>query len=748
MGQAYGDSWYFSADPVFASNGVLETSRTTPSLDISPMVTGAVTDVFFARSVHAGELPLWNPHQGLGTPLLAEGHTTILDPLRWILVWLSDEPDTRTSWLAVLHLIMGALSVFLWMRASGISVAVSVAVAMPYTWIGSTLSYFRFPDLPAYMLAPLVMGCFELLLRRARLRDAFMAGAALALVVISSHPMCGALSLLTAGLFVAVRLLTDGLRRTQRKRTLWLVLAAVGTGVALSAPLWVPFLEYVRQSWSYPMDATTLAPDVFSAVSFLRPPHADRQDLAAMLMVCGAAGFVVPGRLRWPSLILVLVGLGYVYNLPPLAFLRGARRATMIFLPRYAHFIIALGAVGLTANFLQNIFHARRIQRRAAAFFCAVVAILVGVTCLGPTAPLWWPASLRTPQPLELPTWIRAGTAFAAGAVGAALVVCIGGRRRARTGTRNLAAIVLYGLALLEVGSKALDPIKPDERFHYDTTPALAFLREGTASGERVVGVGTQDTQRGKVPHIPNLGLVTGLDDVRAVQPLFIGRAHRLLQRTFRCPCFPTWLLLQDVPPPSPRGGELLSLLGVKYVLRRPDAWRGSGPPVYADANLVVERTDAQARAFVVHRARTAVSQDDAFTQLEGLNFADEVVIESADGALAFEGFEHGPEPDVVSWHRPSAMRTVLAVHASGPGYLVLSDAFYPGWRALVDGVEKPVLPADGPCAPCALSGVIAKWSLSTSHCLSVLDALFGSLPRPLGRRSGSCGGAGRSHPQ
>jgi len=118
------------------------------------------------------------------------------------------------------------------------------------------------------------------------------------------------------------------------------------------------------------MDAT-FDPDVFdkfSAVSFLRPPHADRQDLAAMLMVCGAAGFVVPGRLRWPSLVLVLVGLGYVYNLPPLAFLRGSSRFTQIFLPRYAHFIIALGAVWLTANFLQNVVHARRTQRGAAAF--------------------------------------------------------------------------------------------------------------------------------------------------------------------------------------------------------------------------------------------------------------------------------------------------------------------------------------------------------------------------------------------
>jgi len=40
--------------------------------------------------------------------------------------------------------------------------------------------------------------------------------------------------------------------------------------------------------------------------------------------------------------------------------------------------------------------------------------------------------------------------------------------------------------------------------------------------------------------------------------------------------------------------------------------------------------------------------------------------------------------------------RLTIGVHAARPAYLVLADAFAPGWRALVDGRPSPVLRADG----------------------------------------------------
>ena len=37
----------------------------------------------------------------------------------------------------------------------------------------------------------------------------------------------------------------------------------------------------------------------------------------------------------------------------------------------------------------------------------------------------------------------------------------------------------------------------------------------------------------------------------------------------------------------------------------------------------------------------------------------------------------------------------IKAMHAENPAYFVLSDAYFPGWKAYVDGKETPILKAN-----------------------------------------------------
>jgi hypothetical protein len=44
---------------------------------------------------------------------------------------------------------------------------------------------------------------------------------------------------------------------------------------------------------------------------------------------------------------------------------------------------------------------------------------------------------------------------------------------------------------------------------------------------------------------------------------------------------------------------------------------------------------------------------------------------------------------------RQDPERIEIDVTASGPGYLVLADTFFPGWQATVDRLSAPIHPAD-----------------------------------------------------
>ena len=125
---------------------------------------------------------------------------------------------------------------------------------------------------------------------------------------------------------------------------------------------------------------------------------------------------------------------------------------------------------------------------------------------------------------------------------------------------------------------------------------------------------------------------------------------------------------------------------------------------VSRDAAIAVfENTAAFPRAFVVAGARTAPNLGASFEELVHRPFRpDREVILAAD-----------TQPDVVarlagqSPHDPAdplgaaqvveyaTDRVRVEASASQPALLVLSDSFYPGWRAFVDGQEQPVLRGD-----------------------------------------------------
>jgi hypothetical protein len=140
----------------------------------------------------------------------------------------------------------------------------------------------------------------------------------------------------------------------------------------------------------------------------------------------------------------------------------------------------------------------------------------------------------------------------------------------------------------------------------------------------------------------------------------------------------------------------LLKLLNVRYVISRRELTR-AGSLVKREqlpGNVVYENADPQPRFFLVGRVRPAADGDRALRLLCAPEFdpRTEAVVEGAS-----PGEVLGEPPGAVAGggsvrvERYGAQQVVLDVEAEHRGFLVTSEAFYPGWKASIDGQEAPL---------------------------------------------------------
>jgi Bacterial membrane protein YfhO len=146
----------------------------------------------------------------------------------------------------------------------------------------------------------------------------------------------------------------------------------------------------------------------------------------------------------------------------------------------------------------------------------------------------------------------------------------------------------------------------------------------------------------------------------------------------------------------EPTLAKMLRLFNVRYVLSvvplrsaalRAIARSGEGVEVY-------EVRDPQPRAFVVGEAVYAASDVEVLRVLTAPDFdtTNQAVVAAADLRLPADA---GSSTNVRVVDRGN---TELTLHASlaRPGLLVVSEGYYPGWRAEVDGVAAAIVPTNG----------------------------------------------------
>jgi len=105
----------------------------------------------------------------------------------------------------------------------------------------------------------------------------------------------------------------------------------------------------------------------------------------------------------------------------------------------------------------------------------------------------------------------------------------------------------------------------------------------------------------------------------------------------------------------------------------------------------IYENRKVLPRAFVVHQAEIVADEDEALARLADDTFdpARQVIL---DQGTPLDGGQAQSSVRVLDYS-PEKVR--LQVETDGPAYLVLSDAYYPGWTAQVDGQPATIQRAD-----------------------------------------------------
>ena len=656
-------------------------------------------------------LPLWSPDVGGGQPLLAKQQTAALYPLNLPAIvfpfWES------LAWIMALKLLVAGLGAFLFCRRLALGTAPSLLAGVAFGLGSYVVVWAEHPHVNVYVLLPWLLLATEALCGRGDRRAAVGLAALVGLSCLGGHPPSVLVVMLGVLAYAAFRILALRHDRTLSGREL-AARAAFGVGgcalgTALGGIVVIPFIEILGQSRDI---ARAGDQQPFSSLlGFVAPEYWGRDDkvsfggptnyaertayfgvLPPLLAVSGLAVRRERTQLFFAGLLVasVLISIdspvGFVAEI-----VRDLPVLELVNLNRLLVLAAFCGAV-LSAYGLRALLSGTPAERERMLVVCAVAAAVpLGLVVTAPEgitadALAELPAqsdNLGSAEFVRFAAIVRWGL-VAAAALGIFVALL---RRPHWAGGLAALAIALTVLDLVTL-SHGVHTETELERVAPDAPRSIRFLRRHQGDG-RIVGAGAAIS--------PNLAPVYGLRDLRKDGPPELERYERLVLALRGSFFHSSSRYGQDIRP-DPR---LADLFAVRYVMARRQYAKVPVPAtdvvVEAPDHRIVVNRDALPRAWVAYGWRDASGFDQAL----------DLVLDSSREELMRSPVIEGAGPRTKSGGGLSAptrgqiqsdedTHVVVEVAGRRPGYLVLSDIYYPGWEAEVDGRPADVLPANG----------------------------------------------------
>ncbi len=652
--------------------------------------------VRWGDELRSGHWPLWNADSGLGLPFAANPQTASFSPLTFLALL---GPWAWTLVLASRLLVAGATA-FLWLRSLGRSRAASTLGGFAFAYTLPFVTWLAWPHANVNMLLPLFLLWSVRLARAPGPGPAFGLGLTLFAMHLGGHPESAFLDLLAALLVWAFSLPKAFAVRTVRSGA-FLALGGV-LGTLAAAIQIVPFLEYLAhsrvlleqkhaslilaKSWMLtwivplffgrPMDGTKWPPGFLDSAAFAG---------SSMLCLAGVAIATVRLRRTLPILAFGIPPVALAYGLPPLSLLGALPPLDRTMTHRSLH-IAALAVVTLGAFGWDRLLALLRARRRSIvwrlfavpALFAAVAG--AGILTLGRAVPDRLLHVTAVPE-------TRLALLFLFGPLLLALCPFRNGA------LRTMATLALVTFDLWHVAFGYYGAV--DRGLSFFPTRLTDFLRRNTGRS-RVVPLGRLMPPNLNLPYdIPSVMSYDAIDSLE--QAVFLRKLGGYDAASFFSPVDPQRLANRRV-------AELASL---KYWLDDPQNPRLDTPEFERRTgfrlSLVYDQPDGRAYelADVLPRVRF-LGRAYADPGLRTFNR----LLGAGDERASRELFVDAASPPAPAGDgRPGRVEVLsrgsgaieARVESEGGGWLVLADAFDPGWTADVAGRSAIVYRANGP---------------------------------------------------
>jgi uncharacterized membrane protein YfhO len=193
---------------------------------------------------------------------------------------------------------------------------------------------------------------------------------------------------------------------------------------------------------------------------------------------------------------------------------------------------------------------------------------------------------------------------------------------------------------------------------------------------------------------MPNLSLLFGLDTIDEYAEMLVTRYYALFQ-----PVKEFYRPEKVIIAPPHFSRQMLNVLNVKYLISAYRLDDDSFKTVQGGPVKIYENTEVLPRAFLVSSASVYADDNDVMAAMQDPGFDPKRSVlltrqeyhkigEGAAGERAQNG-DHAAEVKILKY---SPNRVEIETIGNDKGFLVLSDNYYPGWQALVNGKRTDVL--------------------------------------------------------